>query len=73
MQQRQKSELGKWMYDNLKLGKTQHEYLWNIEQLDEICKGFDAKMDDNADNVVFISNYLNCLREYKKNIDLFFK
>lgn len=61
------------MYDNLKLGKTQHEYLWNIEQLDKICKGFDVKMADYADNVVFKDNYLDCLREYKKNIDLFFK
>lgn len=61
------------MYDNLKLGKTQHEYLWNIEQLDEICKEFEAKMLDNADNIIFKDNYLDCLREYKKNINLFFK
>ena len=52
---------------------NQHEYLWNIEQLDIICKGFDVKMADNADNVVFKDNYLDCLREYKKNIELFFK
>lgn len=67
-----KTMLGKWMYDNLKLGKTQHEYLWNIEQLDKLCEGFQARMADNADNVVFKDQFLKCLFEYRKNIKLFF-
>ena len=67
------TKLGKWMYDNLKLGKTQHEYLWNIEQLDEICKGFEAKMAENAENVDFNKQFFKCLFEYRKNIKLFFK
>lgn len=67
-----KTRLGKWMYDNLKLGKTQHEYLWNIEQLDKLCEGFQAIMADNADNVVFKDQFLKCLFEYRKNIKLFF-
>lgn len=61
------------MYDNLNLGKTQHEYLWNIEQLDEICKEFETKMSDHANNLKFMAAYLDCLREYRKNIKLFFK
>ena len=28
------TELGQWMYDNLKLWKKQHEILWNCEQLE---------------------------------------
>lgn len=28
------SEIGKWMYDNLKLWKKQHEILWNCEKLE---------------------------------------
>lgn len=68
-----KTMLGRWMYDNLKLGKTQHEYLWNIEQLDELCKGFEAKMAENGSNVIFKDKYFDCLREYRKNIKLFFK
>lgn len=28
------SDIGEWMYDNLKLWKKQHEVLWNCEQLE---------------------------------------
>lgn len=68
-----KTKLGEWMYDNLNLGKTQHEYLWNIEQLDEICKEFETKMIDHANNLDFKDTFLKCLYEYRKIIKLFFK
>ena len=68
-----KTKLGKWMFDNLKLGKTQHEYLWNIEQLDEICKEFEAKMVENADNLEFKDKCFRCLFEYRRIIKNFFR
>lgn len=67
-----KTKLGKWMYENLNLGKTLHEYLWNIEQLHIICDDFESKIDMNADNVEFNEKYFNCLRRYKKEIDMLF-
>ena len=29
------TDLGKWMYDNLKLWKTQHSFIWRYEQLEK--------------------------------------
>lgn len=37
--------LGKWMYDELKLHKRQHQILWNIEQLDETLKALKPFID----------------------------
>ena len=44
-----KSDIGKWMYDNLNLWKKQHEILWNYEQLEIISKEIETvyqKCDD---------------------------
>lgn len=67
-----KTKLGEWMYENLKLGKTQHEYLWNIEQLSILCGEFESKMAANTDNVDFLNKYIDCLQKYKKEIETLF-
>lgn len=59
-----KTKIGEWMYENLKLGKTQHEYLWNIEQLSILNEEFKIKMKDNADNNAFLREYLNFSDKY---------
>lgn len=50
------TELGKWMYDNLKLWKRQHEILWNCERLEDNINSLDELFDKG------------CLTEEKKDI-----
>ena len=64
-----KTELGKWMYDNLKLGKTQHEYLWNIEQLKIICDALEMKREEHRDDIVFMNKFTDLLLAYKDKIE----
>ena len=64
-----KTELGKWMYDNLKLGKTQHEYLWNIEQLKIICNALEMKREEHRDDIVFMNKFTDLLLAYKNKIE----
>lgn len=39
------TELGDWMYENLKLWKKQHEILWNCERLEENIRKLDIFFD----------------------------
>lgn len=57
-----KTELGRWMYDNLKLWKKQHEVLWNIEQLDRLIEEIEPLLKSCDDISV-----------YKDITQLFFK
>ena len=48
----------------------------NPEQLfvaQELINKVKSKCCGIKDNIIFKDNYLDCLREYKKNINLFFK
>lgn len=54
-----KTELGDWMYENLKLWKKQHEVLWNYEQLEIISEEIKPKIQDCDD--IEISRKLNTL------------
>lgn len=60
------------MFENLKLGKTQHEYLWNIEQLRNLLGELESKKEANADNKELFNKYIECLRRYTKAIDMLF-
>lgn len=42
------TELGVWMYDNLKLWKRQHEILWNLEKLEGNIKKLDSLFSQGA-------------------------
>lgn len=42
-----KTELGSWMYENLKLWKKQHEILWNYEKLEKNINELAALLDAN--------------------------
>ena len=64
-----KTELGKWMYDNLKLGKTQHEYLWNIEQLKIICDALEMKREEHRNDIAFMNKFTDLLLAYKNKIE----
>lgn len=64
-----KTELGKWMYDNLKLGKTQHEYLWNIEQLKKICDALRLKRDEHRNDTIFMNKFMDLLLVYQDKIE----
>lgn len=57
--------IGKWMYNNLKLYKPQHNILWNIEQLDMICQDFEEKLAGNPNELVIKDKLLECLLEYR--------
>lgn len=57
--------IGRWMYDNLKLYKTQHSILWNIEQLDMICQELAEKLVGNPNELVIKDKLLECLLEYR--------
>lgn len=67
-----KTKIGVWMFENLKLGKTQHEYLWNIEQLRNLLGELESKKEANADNKELFNKYIECLRRYTKAIDMLF-
>lgn len=46
--------LGEWIYNALKLHKPQHEFIWNIEQLDLLIEESEALLhacNDNKDNI----------------------
>ena len=68
------TELGQWMYDELKLHKPQHEILWNLDQLDktkkEILEILNSRPIDNDIQkkllAVYASydEYLNKLTEF---------
>ena len=42
-----KTELGSWMYENLKLWKKQHEILWNYEKLEKHINELVALLEAN--------------------------
>lgn len=39
------------MYDKLKLYKSQHQILWNIEQLKLISAALEHKIEEDSDNI----------------------
>lgn len=44
------TEVGKWMHENLKLGQSKHQVLWNIEQLEVLTEQFSKSIDmENLD------------------------
>lgn len=64
-----KTDLGEWMYENLNLGKTQHEYLWNIEQLKKICDAYELMRNEHRNDIEFMNNYTDLLLAYTKKIE----
>lgn len=64
-----KTELGKWMYDHLKLYKPQHAILWNIEQMDNMIEELEELIKHR--DFVFKEELLNLYREYRAYIKLF--
>ncbi|WP_436414123.1 HNH endonuclease [Petrimonas sp.] len=44
------TELGKWMFITLKLGKPQHAIIWQLEQLDDIIAQIRQIIDENPNH-----------------------
>lgn len=63
--------IGKWMYDNLKLYKSQHQVLWNLEQLDVLSDTLEQKIEGDNDNVILYKQFYlltKKIREWSKKL-----
>lgn len=60
-----KTELGKWMYENLKLWKKQHEILWNYEQLEIITTEIEKEYQ-NCNDKNLLKEFINVMLAQKK-------
>jgi uncharacterized protein (TIGR02646 family) len=67
-----KTELGKWMYENLKLWKKQHEILWNYEQLEIISTEIE-KVYQNCEDKNLLKKFINVILAQKKFLARLYK
>lgn len=59
------------MYDNLKLYKSQHQVLWNLEQLDVLSDTLEQKIEGDNDNVILYKQFYlltKKIREWSKKL-----
>lgn len=61
---RSTTDLGEWIYNELKLYKPQHEVIWNIEQLDLLIDESEKLLKDNCDENLKTA-LLTLYREYR--------
>jgi len=67
-----KTELGKWMYENLNLWKKQHEILWNYEQLEDISSEIE-EIYLNCDDKDLLKKFINVILKQKKFLERLYK
>jgi len=66
------TELGTWMYDNLKLWKKQHEILWNSERLEANIKKFEILFDEGLFPDEQKDSLIRLYRQYHSVLDSFY-
>lgn len=66
------TELGKWMFDNLKLYKPQHRLLWTYEQLDNVIIEIRHSLD-RCPNTQIKLKLFDCLLRQKDIVDRFYQ
>ncbi|WP_028524679.1 HNH endonuclease [Runella limosa] len=59
------TNLGKWMYNNLKLYKPQHEIIWKIEELEDLIDECENVLK-TIDNDILKDKVLGLYREYRE-------
>ncbi|MBQ8969302.1 MAG: HNH endonuclease [Bacteroidaceae bacterium] len=67
-----KTELGEWMFDNLKLWKRQHEMLWNYEQL-EIVTNEIEKVYQNCEDKDVLKDFINVMLKQKNFLEQLYR
>lgn len=67
-----KTELGKWMYDNLKLFKSQHRLLWSFEQFDIIMDEM-QKYINQSNDIDLLKKFIDLYRIKKSIFDEFYQ
>lgn len=67
-----KTELGEWMFDNLKLWKRQHEMLWNYEQLEIITNEIE-KVYQNCEDKDVLKDFINVMFKQKNFLEQLYR
>ena len=67
-----KTEIGRWMYDNLNLWKKQHEVLWNIEQLDGLIDEIESLISSSCENTTDYKDLALMLLKARKLVKDFY-
>ena len=63
------TSLGTWMYKELKLYKPQHEFIWNLEELDKIIEESEIILKSTTDETLtsdLKDLILDFYRKYRK-------
>lgn len=58
--------IGKWMYDNLKLYKPQHQVLWSLEQLELLSDALEQKIEGDIDNLKLYKQFFLLTKKIKE-------
>lgn len=66
------TELGGWMYENLKMWKKQHEILWNCERLDVVIKKLDDLFNKGLLPAEQKDNLIVLHQQYRRIVDSFY-
>lgn len=66
------TELGGWMYENLKLWKKQHEILWNCERLESNIDKLEALFDKSSIPEEKKDALIDLYRQYRCIINSFY-
>ena len=67
-----KTEIGRWMYDNLNLWKKQHEVLWNIEQLEGLIDEIESLISSSCENTTDYKDLALMLLKARKLVKDFY-
>lgn len=68
-----KTDIGKWMYNEMKLYKPQHEIIWNIEQLHMLIKEIRVIVADFPNENKYRDLLLSLYNSYDDYIQKLFK
>ncbi len=66
------TDLGSWMYENLKLWKKQHEILWNCERLEANLDNLEALFDNGPVPEEQKDALISLYRQYRGIINTFY-
>ena len=67
------TDLGVWMYDNLKLWKKQHEILWNCEKLESNISKLDSLYNQGALPDEHMAALIQLNQQYRKILKIFYE
>lgn len=60
------TNLGNWMFKELKLYKPQHQINWSLEQLDEMIDELAAFVEKDKDNLPIRDSLIDIYRKYRE-------